>query len=59
MLQCQPGYLVLLDGHVEEWRIRFATSVVTERAELADFVLMPYEFCLFAHGTAMIDAYLV
>lgn len=42
MAQCRTGYVVLFDGDVKHWVVRFANGSIAGRAEVADFVLAPY-----------------
>ena len=49
MTQCCPGYVVLFDGDVKHWVVRFANGSVASRDEVADFVLAPYMNFVFEH----------
>ena len=42
MLQCRRGYVVLFDGNLKHWVVRFANGSVAGSGEVADFVLAPY-----------------
>lgn len=42
MSQCRKGYVVLFDGNVKRWIVRFANGSVAGSNEVADFVLAPY-----------------